>query len=114
MATTNAGAVLIATLVEADGPYFIAVGNSATAFNVAQTDLIGTNAREQATVSRSSATNTYSAVFGTGAGNFAWLEVGLCDAASSGTLVTRKVVTLPTKTSSESWTINLEVVFAPA
>lgn len=114
MATTNAGAVLIATLVEADGPYWIGVGNDNTAFSASQTDLIGTSARVQATAVRSSSTVTYTAEFDTSTGNFAWLEVGSFDAASSGTMVTRKVIALPTKTSSETWTINLEVVYAAA
>ena len=114
MATTNAGATLIATLIEADGPYYVAVGNDNTAFNVSQTDLIGTNARAAATAVRVGSTVTYTAVFGTSVANFAWLEVGLADAASAGTLVTRKVIALPTKTNSESWTVNLEVVFAAA
>lgn len=114
MATTNAGAVLIATLMEADGPYFVGVGNSSTAFNVAQTDLQGTKARVQATAVRSGATITYSAEFDTSTGNFEWLEVGLFDAGSGSTMLTRKVVSLPTKTSAETWTINLEVVVAPA
>jgi hypothetical protein len=114
MATTNAGAILIATLVEADGPYWVGAGNDNTAFNAAQTNLIGTSARKQATASRSLNTITYSAVFTTSDANFAWLEVGLFDASTSGTMLTRKVVALPTKTSSEEWTINLEVVFSAA
>ena len=114
MPLTNAGAVLVATLIEADGPYYVAVGNNSTAFSASQTDLIGTNARESATAVRSGSTITYTAEFGTSVANFEWLEVGLADAASAGTLVTRKVVALPTKTPSESWTVNLEVVFAAA
>lgn len=115
MPATNAGAVLVATLLEADGPYWIAVGDGNTAFSADQTDLVGTNkARVSATASRSSNTITYTGVFDTATGNFEWLEVGLADAASAGTLVTRKVVSLPTKTSSEEWTVNLEVVVAAA
>jgi hypothetical protein len=114
MATTNAGATLIASLLEADGPYYVGVGNSSTAFSAAQTDLVGTSAREAATASRTSATVTYTAEFGTSVANFAWLEVGLFDASTAGTMVTRKVVALPTKTSSETWTMNLEVVVAAA
>jgi hypothetical protein len=114
MATTNAGAVLIASLVEADGPYYVGVGNDNTVFDAAQTDLLGTSDRVAASASRSLNTITYSSVFTTSDGNFAWLEVGLFDASTSGTMLTRKVVALPTKTSSEEWTINLEVVFAAA
>jgi hypothetical protein len=115
MATTNAGAILIATLVEADGPYYVGAGNSSTAFNAAQTDLQGASkARVVASASRSTNTITYSSVFDTSTGNFEWLEVALFDASTSGTMLTRKVVALPTKSSSEEWTINLEVVFAAA
>lgn len=114
MPATNAGATKVATLLEADGPYWVAVGNDGTAFSASQTDLLGTNARVQATVVRTGASLVYTAEFDTSTGNFEWLEVGLADAASAGNLLTRKVVALPTKTSSESWTINLEVVVAAA
>jgi hypothetical protein len=114
MPLTNAGATAVAVLVEATGNHFVAVGNSSTAFNASQTDLLGTNARVAGSVSRSGSTLTVSGEFGTGVGNFFWNEIGYCDAASAGTLYTRKVVSLPEKTSSETWTINLEVVFAAA
>ena len=115
MPATNAGAVLVATLVEADGPYWIGAGNSSTAFSAAQTDLQGASKeRVSATASRTSGTITYTGVFNTSTGNYEWLEVGLFDAASAGTMLTRKVVALPTKTSSEEWTVNLEVVFSAA
>lgn len=114
MATTNAGAVKIATLVAADGTYYVGVGDSSTAFSAGQTDLQGTATRKSATVSRVTNTNTYTATFTTSDANYAWLEIGLFDAASSGTMLTRKVIALPTKTSSETWTVNLEVVFAAA
>lgn len=114
MPMTNTGATLVATLIEADGPYYVAAGNDNTAFDASQTDLIGTNVRKQATAVRSGSTVTYTAEFTTSEGNFEWLETGLADASSGGTLVTRKVIALPTKTSSESWTVNLEVVFAAA
>ena len=114
MPLTNSGAVLAATLIQSDGPYYVAAGDSSTAFLASQTDLIGTNAREVASASRSSNVVTYTATFGTSVANFEWLEVGLANASSGGTLLTRRVVTLPTKTSSDTWTVNLEVVFAAA
>jgi hypothetical protein len=107
--------VLVATLVEADGPYYVGAGNGSTAFSAAQTDLQGASkARVQATAVRTSASIVYTAEFDTSTGNFEWLEVGSFDAAAAGTMLTRKVVALPTKTSSEAWTVNLEVVFAAA
>lgn len=114
MPTTNAGAVLIATLLEADGPYFVGVGNSGTAFAASQTDLLGTSVRKSATASRTSNTVTYSCTFGTSEANFEWLECGLFDAASAGTMVSRKVISLGTKTSSEEWTVNLEAIVTAA
>lgn len=114
MGATNTGAIKVATLVAADGTYYVGAGNSATAFAASQTDLQGTGTRKSATNSRTSNTVTYTAVFGTSDANYAWNELGLFDAATSGTMLCRKVVSLPTKTSSESWTINLEVVFAAA
>ena len=114
MATTNKGAILIASLVEAHGSFYVGAGDSSTAFVASQTDLQGTNVRKSATAVRSGATLTYTAVFGTSDANFAWNELGSFDSASGDTMITRKVVTLPTKTSSETWTINLEVVYAAA
>lgn len=114
MATTNAGATLIATLVESHGSFYVGAGDSSTAFSASQTDLQGTNVRKAATVVRSGSTLTYSASFGTSEANFAWSELGSFDAASGPTMITRKVVSLPTKTSSETWDINLEVVYAAA
>lgn len=114
MPTTNAGAVLLATLMEADAPYYLGVGNSSTAFAASQTDLIGTSVRKVASASRTSNTVTYSCTFSTSEGNFEWLECGLFDAASSGTMLSRKVISLGTKTSSEEWTVNLEAIVTAA
>ncbi|WP_165251169.1 hypothetical protein [Paludisphaera soli] len=47
------------------------------------------------------------ATFGTGAGNFAWNEWGVANAASGGTLINRKVAGLGTKTSAASWTFKV-------
>lgn len=114
MPLTNAGAVLVATLVQSDGPYYVAAGNSSTAFSASQTDLVGTSARVVASSARASNVVTYTATFGTSVANFQWNEVGVANAPAGGTLLTRRVVTLPTKTSSDTWIVNLEVVFAAA
>lgn len=114
MPLTNSGAIHVATVIEVDAPYYVGVGNDNTAFDVTQTALIGTNLHKQATsTTRASGVTTHTVTFGTSEANFAWLEVGLFDAADSAMII-RKVIALPTKTAGQDWTINVEVVWAAA
>lgn len=116
MPATTLGAEKVAALVEADGPYWVGVGNGTTAFDPGQSDLTGASkARVQATAVRTAGSIVYTAVFDTSTGNFVWNESGLFDSGPvTGVMLTRKVVSLPEKTATEEWTVNLEVVFAAA
>lgn len=114
MSLTNSGAIHVATVIEADAPYYVGVGDNNTAFDVTQTALIGTNLHKQVTsTTRASGVTTHTVTFGTSEANWAWLEVALFNGADT-TMIIRKVIALPTKTASQTWTINLEVVWAAA
>lgn len=97
----------------------IGVGDSATAFAAGQTDLVAvTNKFRKAMDATypSGAANviTFRSTFATGDANFAWNEWGVFNAAAAGTMLNRKVESLGTKTSSQTWqfTVTLTVTTA--
>lgn len=85
----------------------LGVGNSATVFSAAQTDLVGALKTRKAMDATypTVATNviTAQATFGTADANHAWDEVGLFNAATAGTMMSRVVVALGTKTSASTY-----------
>ena len=86
----------------------IGAGDSTTAFAATQTDLqAATNKFRQAMEAtypqRSANVMTFRSLFATGDGNFAWNEWGIFNAASAGVMMSRKVESLGTKTSAQSW-----------
>lgn len=86
----------------------LCVGDSTAAAAAAQTDLQGTNKYRQLVDSAPVVSNnqiTFVATFGTGVANYAWQEVGVASAASAGTMLSRTVASLGTKTSSATWTL---------
>ena len=96
----------------------IGVGTSATAYSATDSDLLGannaTNRRvEVVDVAPTIATNvlTFVATFGTGVANFAWNEWGVFNSAGAQAptggdiMLNRKVESLGTKTSAQSWEI---------
>lgn len=120
MALTTAGAQFIAkaitglnspTLYSASN-YYIGVGDTNTAFSVANTDLAApTNKLRKLVTSVSESGGVVTAVtsFGTSEGNFEWYEWGSFNAASGGTMYQRKVESpsLGTKTSAQVWSMTL-------
>jgi hypothetical protein len=104
LATTTIGAAVTA-FDNANAK--IGAGDSATAFAATQTDLQGTNKFRQGMEAtypqRSANVLTFRALFATGDANFAWNEWGVFNAASAGTMMCRKVESLGTKTSAQSW-----------
>jgi len=89
---------------------YIGIGDSSTAHAAAQTDLqAATNKTRKAMdatyPSRSANVLTWRSTFGTGDANYAWNERGVFNASSSGQMLSRKVISLGTKTSSASWQI---------
>lgn len=96
---------------------YIGVGDSTTAFSAAHTDLqAATNkfrkAMDATYPSGSSNVITFRSTFGTSDANFAWQEWGVFNASSAGTMLNRKVESLGTKTSSQSWQFTVTLTFS--
>lgn len=92
----------------------LGVGDSTTAFAAAQTDLqAATNkvrqAMEATYPTRAVNVLTFRSLFATGSANFAWAEWGVFNAAAAGTMMSRKVEALGTKTSAQSWQLTVDI-----
>ncbi|MAT70401.1 MAG: hypothetical protein CMJ58_12850 [Planctomycetaceae bacterium] len=92
----------------------LGVGDSVTAFAATQTDLqAATNklrkAMEATYPQRSTNVLTFRSLFGTLEANFAWEEWGVFNASSGGTMMSRKVESLGTKTSAQSWQLTTTI-----
>lgn len=86
----------------------IGVGDSVTAFAATQTDLqAATNklrkAMDATYPTRATNVLTFKSTFATGDANFAWQEWAVFNAAAAGVMMNRKVESLGTKTSAQSW-----------
>lgn len=127
MALTNAGRDLIARALIGDvytifnnANSHIGVGDSTTAFAATQTDLQApTNklrkAMEATYPLRAANVLTFRSLFSTSEANFAWNEWAVFNALGAGDMLNRKVETLGTKTSAQSWqlTVQLTIEAAP-
>jgi hypothetical protein len=120
MALTNAGRNLIATMLVGGAATafnaanaYLGSGNSNTAFAGAQTDLQGASKSRKAMDATypTQATNvlTFRSTWGTSEGNYAWEEWGVFNASSGGTMLSRKVESLGTKTSAQSWELTATI-----
>lgn len=94
--------------------FYLGVGDSSTAFNVAQTDLVAATNKIRklaTTVSESAGVITAVASYGTSEANFEWFEWASFNSASGGTMYNRKVESpsLGTKTSSQVWTLTVSL-----
>ena len=91
----------------------IGVGNGTTAFAAGQADLQGASRLRKAMDSgyptRSGATLTFQATFGTGDANWAWQEWGIFNAAAGGVMHNREVENLGTKTSNVTWVFQVDI-----
>lgn len=124
MALTTAGRNAIAELIAGTGAVdafddtnaYIGVGDSTTAFNAAQTDLQGNAYRELVDSAPVVATNviTFVATFESGDANDDWEEFGIFNAASSGTMLCRKVADHGTKVSGDVWEFTVAVTVTAA
>ncbi len=97
---------------------YLGVGNSSAAAVATQTDLQGASSARviiDAEASLAAHILTFIATFGSAAGNFAWEEVGIFNASSGGTMLTRSVAALGTKASGATWvlTITLAITLEP-
>ena len=98
---------------------YIGVGDSSTAFSAAHTDLqASTNKLRKAMDATypSGASNViaFRSTFATGDANYAWNEWAIFNALSSGTMLSRKVESLGTKTSSQTWQFTATLTFTTA
>lgn len=89
---------------------YLGVGDSSTAFDVAQTDLQAATNKLRKGMDATFPTQTanelvFKSTFGSSEANFGWNEVGLFNAAAAGTMLRRKVVSLGTKGSGETWVL---------
>lgn len=93
---------------------YLGVGDSTTAFAATQTDLqAATNKLRKAMEATypTLATNvlTFRSLFSTADANFAWAEWGVFNASTAGTMMSRKVEALGTKTSAQSWQLTATI-----
>ena len=113
MALSTAGLNLIASLVSSNlsAGAWIGVGDSSTAFSLAHTDLQGTNKLRKAVDGGfpTLATNVISlqSTFATTEANFTWNEWGTFLSSSGGTMLNRKIDSLGTKVSTQSWQLSV-------
>lgn len=96
----------------------LGVGNGTTVFAVAQTDLQGASKLRKAMLatypSRAGNVLTFKSTFLTSEANYAWEEVGVFNSATlaTGTMLSRNVATLLTKTSAVAVDLTHTVTFA--
>lgn len=91
---------------------YIAVGDSAAAFNAAQTDLQASTNKVRKLVSNGYPTlfgnaATYVVTFDENEANFTWQEWGIANADTGGTLLNRKVAFLGVKTNTQQWVVTI-------
>lgn len=102
---------------------YLGVGDSSTAAAATQTDLqAATNKSRKAMqatypnhtdgTASGNASCSFKSSWDTSSGNFAWNEWALFNASSSGRMFSRKVVSLGTKTSSDTWTLTVTYTIA--
>ena len=118
MALTTTGRNFIAQAVMNDTPTFfdnanayIGVGDSATAFSAAQTDLQATTNKlrkgmETGFPTRTDNVLTFKASFGDTEANWVWNEWGVFNAATAGVMLNRKVESLGTKAGG-TWNLTV-------
>lgn len=122
MPLTETGRNFIAAAIIADGPPTafsnanarIGSGDSNTAFASSQTDLQASSnklrkAMESSYPQRTDNVLTFRSLFGTSDANWAWNEWGVFNAGSSGVMLSRKVESLGTKTSAQSWLLTASI-----
>jgi hypothetical protein len=123
---TTAGATFLMQAAINDSPTFfssgvnahLGVGDSNTAFSIAQTDLqaASNKTRKIATVTRGTNVLTFVSTFTTSDANYEWVETGIFNASSGGTMLSRKVEspTLGTKVGTQTWVLTITATGAAA
>lgn len=96
----------------------LGVGDSSAAFSAAHTDLQAASNKLRKAMSSGyplDPTNgvwTWRAVFGSSEANFAWAEMAVFNASSSGIMLCRVVSAQGTKTSGQTWTLTYTMTVA--
>jgi hypothetical protein len=97
---------------------YLGVGDSNTAFAIGQTDLqaASNKTRKVATASRASGVLTFVSTYSTSDANYEWIEVGVFNASSGGTMLARKVESpsLGTKVNTQTWVLTVTATFTAA
>lgn len=97
---------------------YIGVGNGTTAFSAAQTDNQGASkarkAMDASYPQRSTNVLTFQSTFASGDANFAWEEIALFDASTSGVMFSRLVQAMGTKASGSTWVATLAITLTVA
>lgn len=126
MAVTDAGRnfMVASTVAAASTPFnnansYIGVGDSVTAYAAGQTDLQAASNKLRKAMDATypqTATNvvTFRSTFATTDANYAWQEWGVFNASSAGTMLNRKVESLGTKTSAQTWQFTVTLTFTTA
>lgn len=126
MPLTNAGRDLIAQQIFSgdatlynNANAYLGSGDSTTAFAASQTNLqAATNklrkAMEATYPQRTNNVITFRSLFATGDANWAWEEWGVFNHASAGVMLSRKVESLGTKTSAQSWQLTVDITITAA
>jgi hypothetical protein len=126
MPLTTAGATLATqAIIGESGTYasntngHLGVGDSNTAFSAAHTDLQAASNKirkpmESGYPSRTGLAVTVRSTFTTSEANYAWNEWAWFNASAAGTMLTRKVESLGTKTNTQSWQLTATITFAAA
>lgn len=103
---------------------YLGVGDSTTPATQTQTDLLASvnkvrvamdatfPTHTDSTSAAAAATVTFQSTFDTSTGNFTWNEVAAFNAAASGRMLNRRVQTLGTKTSADTWVLVLTVTIS--
>jgi len=121
----NAGINALLTLLAGGGGTafnnanaYLGVGDSTTAAGAAQTDLQAATNKLRKGMNATYPTYgtaqkiTFQADFTSSEANFAWQEFAVFNAAAAGTMLNRKVEDQGTKTSGQTWKLQLEITLS--
>jgi hypothetical protein len=126
MGLTTAGATYAAGAIVGVEPTLfnnanarLGVGDSATAFAAAQTDLQAATNKLRKVMdatfpTRTTNVLTFQSTFTTAEANFAWAEWGVFNTAAAGPMLNRFVQALGTKTAAQSWQLTVTLTFTAA
>lgn len=101
----------------------LGVGDSLSAVAATQTDLQAATNKVRKAMDATYPTHTdgttsaaasviWKSTFGTGDANYAWNEAALFNGSSGGRMLNRKLVSMGTKTSADTWTLSLTATIA--